>query len=379
MKKNDNLTPPTFYQTCKQEGLDGTAEQRVAAIKQHMGQLDLSPTSLTSYATWILNGDGRVKKKEEGILDKNRMVTINSREVMVGSFGTNHWEEGGVPTEEMIHNMVVDNKNLLFINRDKIPHGEEAKKVPGLFELQTAIEEVDEKYKGAEGTLKGKLLQQLMEMRYQQYELWQSAHPSIKFVNAIHGSNKLELSDKVVELEDEKGNITLKPTAPLSLLDPTSISALLIHYSSLIEESYGLFDSDIGYLMKDLEDLIGRVYGRLNDEDRTIEQKTYLQIIIDKIDGLTSAQIISHLKELGLKSYTPEYLSKLWRKTIPKQLATQAQKEWLEWNYVVNEKGNWKRCNKCGQYKLAHPFFFSRNKKSKDGWYSICKECRRVR
>ena len=55
---------------------------------------------------------------------------------------------------------------------------------------------------------------------------------------------------------------------------------------------------------------------------------------------------------------------------------TQAQKEWLEWYYTEKEVGYWKRCSRCGQIKLGHSKFFSKNKSSKDGWYSICKECR---
>ena len=35
-----------------------------------------------------------------------------------------------------------------------------------------------------------------------------------------------------------------------------------------------------------------------------------------------------------------------------------------------------KTCSKCGQTKPAHNNFFSINKTSKDGWYSICKCCR---
>ena len=45
---------------------------------------------------------------------------------------------------------------------------------------------------------------------------------------------------------------------------------------------------------------------------------------------------------------------------------------------VINiiEKGKWKKCSRCGQIKLAHNKYFSKNKTSKDGFYSICKNCR---
>jgi len=69
-------------------------------------------------------------------------------------------------------------------------------------------------------------------------------------------------------------------------------------------------------------------------------------------------------------------LSRLWRKKIPKTIADTAKKEWLIWHYTFEEKGKWKRCSKCHEIKLAHPYFFTKNKTSKDGWYSLCKDCR---
>ena len=59
----------------------------------------------------------------------------------------------------------------------------------------------------------------------------------------------------------------------------------------------------------------------------------------------------------------------------PFLLTEQAQKDYLIWYYTNEEYGNWKQCGKCGEVKLAHPFFFSKNT-SKDGFYSVCKECR---
>jgi hypothetical protein len=40
------------------------------------------------------------------------------------------------------------------------------------------------------------------------------------------------------------------------------------------------------------------------------------------------------------------------------------------------EKGAYKKCSRCGQIKLANNKYFSKNKTSKDGFYSICKACR---
>jgi hypothetical protein len=43
---------------------------------------------------------------------------------------------------------------------------------------------------------------------------------------------------------------------------------------------------------------------------------------------------------------------------------------------MKEEKGTYKKCSRCGQIKLANNKYFSINKTSKDGFYSICKCCR---
>ena len=57
-------------------------------------------------------------------------------------------------------------------------------------------------------------------------------------------------------------------------------------------------------------------------------------------------------------------------------VAETAVNDYLIWYYTNVERGHWKKCSRCGEVKLAHNNFFSKNKSSKDGWYSICKECR---
>ena len=83
-------------------------------------------------------------------------------------------------------------------------------------------------------------------------------------------------------------------------------------------------------------------------------------------------------EEFGI-THSLEYISSLWRNKIPKLIASAAEDEYLNWYYTEIEKGQWKKCSRCGQIKLAHNKYFSKNKTSKDGLYSICKACRNAK
>jgi predicted Zn-ribbon and HTH transcriptional regulator len=112
--------------------------------------------------------------------------------------------------------------------------------------------------------------------------------------------------------------------------------------------------------------------------DKALKEKypLYYKLLIYKIDGKTNLEIQSLLEEeFGIK-YSIEYISSLWRNKIPKLISQQAECDWLEWHYTEEEYGKWKRCSKCKKIKLADNRFFTKNNTSKDGLYSICKECR---
>ena len=102
----------------------------------------------------------------------------------------------------------------------------------------------------------------------------------------------------------------------------------------------------------------------------------YDRIVEYKIDGLQNIDIQEKIQmEFGIK-HSLEYISSLWRNKIPKLIASTAEDEYLD-NYYLNvEKGKYKKCSHCGKIKLAHNKYFSKNKTSKDGFYSICKSCR---
>ena len=114
-------------------------------------------------------------------------------------------------------------------------------------------------------------------------------------------------------------------------------------------------------------------------ETALAEYTMYEKIVQYKIDELQNIEIQEQLeKEFGI-THSLEYISSLWRNKIPKLIASAAEDQFLD-NYYLNvERGRYKRCSRCGQIKLAHNKYFSKNKTSKDGFYSICKKCRNAK
>ena len=151
------------------------------------------------------------------------------------------------------------------------------------------------------------------------------------------------------------------------MLDPAVCSAILCNYSRLKQDSSDQFEGDLYYLMDAFDEVA---------DIALKEYPLYEKIVECKIDGLQNIQIQEILQtEFGIK-HSLEYISSLWRKKIPKLIASAAEDEYLDWYYQEVERGKYKRCSRCGEIKLAHNKYFSKNKTSKDGFYSICKKCR---
>ncbi len=185
----------------------------------------------------------------------------------------------------------------------------------------------------------------------------------INCVNTIKSVTKIDLYENITINADG----SLKMDSNLSLLVPKHVSMMLCNYSKLKESAYSKFNSDIYYMMLALDEIT---------EEALANYPLYRDLLIYKIDGLQNVQIQTKLQETYDITYSIEYISSLWRNKIPKLIAETAEKKWLVWHYTEEEKGVWKKCSKCGQIKLAHTKFFSKNKTSKDGYYSICKDCR---
>ena len=308
---------------------------------------------LADYIIFSMDKEERKKKK---ILTNNRMVTVNRRETsfegLVGKF------ENG---EDGIYNIITNDKNMVFTPKVEITP-KDIEEIPHLKELKAAIDEVNEAQKKARGRKKFLLKKQVIEMCQQQYIIKNLWRKPIYTMNMVKSFSSIDFSDKITIDENQEIH-----AEGLSFFNPSHISILLCNYSKLKQDSWGKLSSDGYYMMEDLDNLT---------DIALKDYPLYYSLLIYKIDGKTNKEIQELLEDEHGVKYTVEYISVLWRNKIPKLIAEAAEKEYLTWYYTMVEKGKWKKCSRCGQIKLANNKFFSKNKTSKDGWYSICKSCR---
>ena len=116
-----------------------------------------------------------------------------------------------------------------------------------------------------------------------------------------------------------QGDIYISPegevidTSLISLCDTKHVSELLCNYSKIKEDTWGHFNTDMYYVMDELDDMIEKALKE--------NYPLYYSLLIHKIDGCSNAEIQELLdKEFNI-TYTPEYISSLWRNKIPKLIA----------------------------------------------------------
>lgn len=297
------------------------------------------------------------ERKERKVLTENRMMTVNKRETSFEGL-VSQLENG----EDGIYNLISENKNQIFQPKVTITK-KDLDEIQPLRQLRDAINLWDAKLKVTEGKDAFTIKKALIEMRKDQYVIKNAYRRPIVFNKLTHSRNFIKLEDQTSQFDDQGYPIP----EGISLLDPAVCSAILCNYSRLKQDSWGQFEGDLYYLMEAFEEV---------SDIALKDYPLYERLVECKVDGLQNIQIQEVLQmEFGIK-HSVEYISSLWRNKIPKLIASAAEDQWLNWYYLNVEKGKYKRCSRCGQIKLAHNKYFSKNKTSKDGFYSICKCCR---
>ncbi len=335
-------------------------EERKALVEQIIAETpDITPAYLEILADYLVMCMEKQEKKEKKILTDNRMVTVNKRECSFEGL-VSQFETG----EDGIYNLIADNKHAIFQPKISITQ-HDLDIIPALRQLREAINQWEIALKKATGKEAYLIKKALIEMRKDQYIIKQAYQKPIVPCHITRGTRFPTPLNDTSYMKDGEHCKEVKIQG-ISLMDQKVVSAILCNYSKLKEDSYDQFDGDMWYLIQAFEEICDKAL-----EDFPI----YQQIVEMKIDKKQNSEIRDALQEEFGETYTVEYISSLWRNKIPKLIATAALENYIAWQYKIQNLPM-KKCSKCGQFKPAHHQFFSRNKTSKDGWYSICKHCR---
>ena len=300
------------------------------------------------------------EKKQKAILTDNRMATVNKRETSYEGL-VSQLENG----EDGLYNLMNDSKQIIFQPKNTITK-KDLEEIPELRQVREAIEFWEKRLKTATGRDAYIIKKTIIEMRKEQYIIKNAFRCPVGITNFTKSEHHIPLIDTTHEFDEDGYPIP----EGVSLLNPEVCSAILCNYSRLKQDSWDQFKGDTWYLMQTFDEISNKA---LKD------YPLYEKIVELKIDGLQNNVIQEIIeKEFGIK-HSLEYISSLWRNKIPKLIASVAEDEWLDWYYLNIEKGKYKKCSRCGQIKLAHNKYFSKNKTSKDGFYSICKSCRNLK
>ena len=339
-----------------------TCAERAELVNEIVAQTpkeNLTNRYLEILGDYIMGGISKAEKKEHLYITDNRRITIDRRETSFEGLAEK-FENG----EDGIYNLITNDKNILFSSKAVITE-QDIQEIPGLRQLREEIEKIDEASKAAVGRKKYLLKKQLIEMRKDQYILKSIFKPTLNVSPSARGSNKIDLQDtKYLNAQEEPVSKGL-----ISFFNPQHISAILCHYSALKLETKSKFQSDFYYLLQDFDNLL----------NKTLETyPLYFDLVKLKIQNKTNLEIQSFIQKKYKIKHSIEYISALWRNKIPKLIAEQAKKDYVFWYYSTQKekKNAWKICSRCECKKPLHNYFFSKNSSSKDGFYSICKECR---
>lgn len=180
-------------------------------------------------------------------------------------------------------------------------------------------------------------------------------------------SNKMRFEDprNLIEIDYQPNAAA---TTILNFCDPLHIYALYENYMDLEEEADKNPESVLGNILETLkwyEENCGL----------TEVQKEILKL---KIEKKSNEYIADYLHKNFNTTHSPNYISTIYKQHICKEIADFAQ---LRFDYYMNREilNKWKKCGKCGKWKLVDERDFSKRSRNADGYASICKNCERLK
>ena len=317
-----------------------TRLQIVESICEKHGD-ELSTYNLEQLGNYLVFQMEKEERRERKILTPNRMTTVNKRETsfenIVSKF--EHNKDG-------IYSIMNEDKNTILSPKVSITNAD-IEELPFIKQLRESI-----KFLSALPNRNYIIQQAIIDLSQTQYMVKDAYRKPMRSANAnIAGAPPYDWSN-ILNFKNWK--IT---------------KAFLLNYSRLKNSSAEKIGEDMFWILVDFEELA--------DAALEASHPMLYDIMKDKIDNMQNKDIQAKLEQNYGTTYSVEYISSLYNNKIPKLITEEAETQELIYHYTFVEKGSWNKCNRCGQVKLLHPRFFSRNSKSsKNGFYSICKDCR---
>lgn len=378
-----------------------SSKDRLEAIRK-IPLETLNKSELETVSNYILYG----KDQEDGT------SVVDRGEIQIKTKYNSYNKEKFISLDEMIESPTFDeaqlSKNQTIYKKVKPTiDKEKAKDIPGMKELWEQIQNlqdiIDENLGKKEKRSSTPILSQkelyqlkhsLIELRTQQYYLWDS-----EFQTILGQKNKAEFHGSIVDsqmnylvlprgvMKEENDWEFKNPRSQSSGRTATAFTEEQLeqlkqsgkyyfdfrekeHIYCLIQNYWDIVDS-----IKEIPD--SPLHGLIWTLDFYIEKaelsKQQLLIIRDKKLRVPNREITKHLKrELGIY-HSENYISTIFNKSIGliNEAAILNYDEWLMKDY---DKG-WKVCTKCGRELLRDSRNFVKKTKSSDGLTNKCKRC----
>lgn len=251
----------------------------------------------------------------------------------------------------------------------------------------------------------GKLRRQLVELRRQQYYLRDSFSPTIGRPRLRHYTS-----------ETTTGPLEFQDVLPCGVHNASSNFSQLLFYGELSEKHFdanfqrklrqyllNYEEPEGNYLdFRDLDHVSLFIYAIKDlkpDREMEYSQREYMtqtiatfmyyveaarleemhkEILYMKADGKTNGQIASYINKKYNKTYSPNYISTIFRAKCCKEINAAAEMHYNVLCALTEGESRFKRCNSCQRLLLRSPDNFVRKARARDGLTTRCKACDKI-
>lgn len=201
------------------------------------------------------------------------------------------------------------------------------------------------------------------------YKNWRADHYRQDFGEKWYAQEQEELARRLNSGELNEWEWVEVSENEVDLTNPEHVYQVLELYSTLKENSFDRLNSDLKFLLWELETYI----------ERANLSKARFHILVRKIDKVTNDKIREELQQNFGLCYSDNYISTIYKQMICAKIAKTAQLAKDEFIYR-NQPEKFKVCSTCGTKLLRDQRNFIKKQNSKDGLSARCKECdKRIR